>query len=49
VTPALQVFPQTFASTMDDRVILKSYACALTRHASGTSVLSGKAYVNTLV
>jgi hypothetical protein len=48
-TPLLQVFPQTLASSLESEVILRGYACAITRHSAGTAIISGNSYKNTLV
>ena len=48
-TPVLSVYPQTGASHLEPTVILREYASAVTRHASGTAAISSAAYTTALV
>lgn len=45
--PVLMVSPQTYAGQLSIVVSLYEYAAAITRHASGTAVISGNAYPTT--
>ena len=48
-TPILSVFPETFASSLDVVVNLRSYVAAVARHAAGTAVVVGNAYPSSAV
>lgn len=46
--PTFTVYPQTMARNLEVVLNLRSYACCIARHASGTQVYSGNAYPTTL-
>jgi hypothetical protein len=48
-TPTLSVFPETFAPNLTALATLRSYVAVITRHASGTAVITGNAYPTTLI
>jgi hypothetical protein len=47
--PVFTPFVETLASELKTVVNLREYACAITRHASGTAVITGNAYLTSLV
>ena len=48
-TPILSVFSETYASSLDVVVNLRSYVAAVARHAAGTAVIVGNGYTTSLV
>jgi hypothetical protein len=47
--PVIAVYPQTSAASLQVILNLRAYAVAITRHASGTSVITGAGYPTTLL
>jgi hypothetical protein len=47
--PFLGVFRETFANELRVVLLLRVYVAAVTRHKSGTSVISGNGYLTTQV
>ena len=47
--PVLTSFPETDAATLQVVVNLRSYVCAVARHASGTAAISSAAYTTSLI
>jgi hypothetical protein len=48
-TPTLSVYPETFAPNLTSLATLRSYVAVITRHASGTAVITGSAYPTSLI
>ena len=48
VVPTLTLMPQTVGNKLEVVVIQRKYAAAITRHAAGSAIINGTAYLNAL-